>query len=152
MNFSSKKEATFDEKGRVVLPADYKNEMGGSVPGGQLAVEKDPYEKCLNIYTMDEWEKRIVQVTSKLNRDNRQHSQILDIFYDNFKIIPVPESCRMNIPNDFLKKAGIKKEVMFTGQGNRIRLWDAEQYSTYTQSWTDYASLFDRIVGGNEGN
>lgn len=152
MNFSSKKEATFDEKGRVVLPADYKNEMGGSVPGGQLAVEKDPYEKCLNIYTMDEWEKRIVQVTSKLNRDNRQHSQILDIFYDNFKIIPVPESCRMNIPNDFLKKAGIKKEVMFTGQGNRIRLWDTVEYSTYTQSCPDYASLFDRIVGGNEGN
>jgi len=152
MNFSSKKEATFDEKGRVVLPADYKNEMGGSVPDSQLAVEKDPYEKCLNIYTMDEWEKRIVQVTSKLNRDNRQHSQILDIFYDNFKIIPVPESCRMNIPNDFLKKAGIKKEVMFTGQGNRIRLWDAAEYNNYTQTWTDYSSLFDRIVGGNEGN
>ena len=152
MNFSSKKEATFDEKGRVVLPADYKNEMGGSVPGGQLAVEKDPYEKCLNIYTMDEWEKRIEQVTSKLNRDNRQHSQILDIFYDNFKIIQVPESCRMNIPNNFLEKAGIKKEVMFTGQGNRIRLWDAAEYGIYTQSWTDYASLFDRIVGGNEGN
>jgi MraZ protein len=152
MNFSSKKEATFDEKGRVVLPADYKNEMGGSVPGGQLAVEKDPYEKCLNIYTMDEWEKRVLLVTSKLNRDNRQHSQVLDIFYDNFKIIPVPESCRMNIPNDFLKKAGIKKEVMFTGQGNRIRLWDALEYSTYTQARPDYASLFDRIVGGNEGN
>ena len=121
-------------------------------PVGQLAVEKDPFEKCLNIYTMDEWEKRIEQVTSKLNRDIRQHNQILDIFYDNFKIIPVPESCRMNIPNDFLKKAGIKKEVMFTGQGNRIRLWDAAEYSNYAQSWTDYASLFDRIVGGNEGN
>lgn len=152
MNFSSKKEATLDEKGRVVLPADYKNEMGGSVPGGQLAVEKDPHEKCLNIYTMDEWEKRIVQVTSKLNRDNRQHSRILDIFYDNFKIIPAPESCRMNIPNNFLEKAGIKKEVMFTGQGNRIRLWDVAEYNNYTQSWDDYASLFDRLVGGNEEN
>jgi MraZ protein len=150
MNFSSKKEATFDEKGRVVLPADYKNEMGGSVPGGQLAVEKDPFEKCLNIYTMDEWEKRVIQVTSKLDRNNRQHNNVLDIFYDNFKIIPVPESCRMNIPNDFLKKVGIKKEVMFTGQGNRLRLWDAIEHSTYTQSCPNYASLFDRIVGGNE--
>lgn len=150
MNFSSKKEATFDEKGRVVLPAEYKNDMGGSVPGGQLAIEKDPYEKCLNIYTLEEWEKRIVQVTSKLNRDNKQHSMILDIFYDNFKIIQVPESCRMNIPNSFLELVGIKREVMFTGQGNRIRLWDAAEYSSYTQTWVDYASLFNRLVGGNE--
>ena len=150
MNFSSHKEATFDDKGRVVLPADYKNEMGGSIPGGQLAVEKDPHEKCLNIYTMDEWEKRIVQVTSKLNRDNRQHSRILDIFYSNFKIIQVPESCRMNIPNNFLEMVGINKEVMFTGQGNRIRLWDADEYRRYSQTWEDYASLFDRYVGGNE--
>jgi MraZ protein len=150
MNFSSKKEATFDEKGRVVLPADYKNDMGGSVPGGQLAVEKDPYEKCLNIYTMEEWEKRIEQVTSKLNRDNRQHSMILDIFYSNFKIIQVPDSCRINIPNNFMEMAGLKKEVVFTGQGNRIRLWDAAEYSNYAQSWVDYSSLFNRLVGGNE--
>ena len=152
MNFSSHKEATFDDKGSVVLPAAYKNEMGGSIPGGQLAVEKDPYEKCLNIYTMDEWDKRIAQVTSKLNRDNRQHSRILDIFYSNFKIIQVPESCRMNIPNNFLEMVGINKEVMFTGQGNRMRLWDANEYRRYTQSWEDYGGLFDRIVGGNEEN
>jgi len=150
MNFSSKKEATFDEKGRVVLPADYKNDMGGSVPGGQLAVEKDPYEKCLNIYTMQEWEKRIEQVTAKLNRDNRQHSMILDIFYSNFKIIQVPDSCRINIPNNFMEMVGLKKDVVFTGQGNRIRLWDATEYSNYTQSWVDYSSLFNRLVGGNE--
>lgn len=151
MNFSALKEATFDEKGRVVLPADYKNEMGGSIPGGQLAVEKDPYEKCLNIYTMAEWEIRIAQITSKLNRDNRQHSRLLDMFYRNFKIIQVPDSCRINFPNNFLEMVGITKDVVFTGQGNRIRLWDAEEYKRYDLSCEDYGSFFERIVG-NEGN
>jgi MraZ protein len=152
MNFSSHKEATFDEKGRVVLPAEYKNEMGGSIPGGQLAVEKDPYEKCLNIYTMDEWEKRIAQITSKLNRDNREQSRLLDMFYRNFKIIQVPENCRMNFPNNFLEIVGISKEVMFTGQGSRIRLWDLSEYGSYALSDEDYANAFDRLVGGNEEN
>jgi MraZ protein len=58
----------------------------------------------------------------------------------------------MNIPNNFLELVGIKKEAMFTGQGNRIRLWDVAEYNSYTQSWDDYASLFDRLVGGNEEN
>jgi MraZ protein len=150
MNFSALKEATLDEKGRVVLPADYKNEMGGSIPGGQLAIEIDPYEKCLNIYPMAEWEARISQIRSKLNRDNKQHSRVLDVFYRNFKIIQVPESCRMNIPNNFLEKAGITKEVVFTGQGDRIRLWNATEYDQYIQSCEDYESTFARIVGNEE--
>ncbi|MEI8112292.1 MAG: hypothetical protein WCI54_01610 [Bacteroidia bacterium] len=150
MNFSALKEATLDEKGRVVLPADYKNEMGGSIPGGQLAIEIDPYEKCLNIYPMAEWEARISQIRSKLNRDNKQHSRVLDVFYRNFKIIQVPESCRMNIPNNFLEKAGITKEVVFTGQGDRIRLWNATEYDQYIESCEDYESTFARIVGNEE--
>jgi MraZ protein len=150
MNFSAQKEATFDEKGRVVLPADYKNEMGGSIPGGQLAVEIDPYEKCLNIYPMAEWEVRINQIRSKLNRDNKQHSRVLDVFYRNFKIIQVPDSCRMNIPNNFLERVGITKEVVFTGQGDRIRLWNAAEYDQYILSCEDYESTFARIVGNEE--
>ncbi len=150
MNFSAQKDATFDEKGRVVLPADYKNEMGGSIPGGQLAVEIDPYEKCLNIYPMAQWEERISQIRSKLNRDNKQHSRVLDVFYRNFKIIQVPDSCRMNIPNNFLERVGITKEVVFTGQGDRIRLWDATGYDQYILSCEDYESTFARIVGNEE--
>lgn len=150
MNFSAEKEATFDEKGRVVLPADYKNEMGGNIPGGQLAVEIDPYEKCLNIYPMAEWEKRIAHIRSKLNRDNKMHSRMLDMFYRNFKIIPVPESCRMNVPNNFLEKVGITKDVVFAGQADRIRLWDAAEYDRYVQSFDDYEGNYAQLFGNEE--
>lgn len=150
MNFSAEKQATFDEKGRVVLPADYKNEMGGTIPGGQLAIEIDPYEKCLNIYPMAEWEIRVAHIRSKLNRDNKIHSRVLDMFYQKFKIIPVPESCRMNIPNNFLEKVGITKEVVFTGQADRIRLWDAAEYDRYVQSLEDYESNFSQLFGNEE--
>jgi len=150
MNFSAEKQATFDEKGRVVLPADYKNEMGGTIPGGQLAVEIDPYEKCLNIYPMEEWEKRVAHIRSKLNRDNKNHSRMLDMFFRKFKIIPVPESCRMNIPNNFLEKVGITKEVIFTGQADRIRLWDAAEYNRYVESFEDYEGNFSQLFGNDD--
>ena len=150
MNFSAEKEATFDEKGRVVLPADFKNEMGGTIPGGQLVIELDPYEKCLNIYPMSEWEIRIAQIRSKLNRDNKMHSRALDTFYRNFKVIPVPDSCLMNVPNNFIEKVGITKNVIFTGQGDRIRLWDSAEHERYILSCDDYESVFARVVGNEE--
>ena len=150
MNFSAEKEATFDEKGRVVLPADFKNEMGGNIPGGQLAIEVDPYEKCLNIYPMAEWGIRVAHIKSKLNRDNKQHSRVLDSFYRKFKIVAVPESCRMNIPNNFMEMVGITKEVVFTGQGDRIRLWDAFEYKKYVESFDDYQENYARLFGNEE--
>lgn len=147
MDFSAEKNATIDEKGRVVLPADYKNEMGGRIPGGQLAVELDPYEKCLNVYPVETWEKRLSSLKSKLNRNNRQQSRLLDMIYRSFKIINVPESCRMNLPNNFMEKVSITKEVVFIGQGDRIRLWDAGEYEAYLKSMGEYGELFSEFFG-----
>jgi MraZ protein len=146
MDFSSEKRATFDEKGRVVLPADFKNQLGGKIPDGQMAVEIDPYEKCLNIYPMPEWKKRLSDIKSKLNRDDRIQSRLLDMFYRNFKVVPVPDSCRINIPNDFLNKVGIKKDVVFVGVGERIRLWDSAQYEAYIDSQGDFGTLFEQEI------
>ncbi|MGE4585851.1 MAG: division/cell wall cluster transcriptional repressor MraZ [Mangrovibacterium sp.] len=147
MDFSAEKKATVDEKGRVVLPADYKNEMGGRIPGGQLAVEQDPYEKCLNIYPMDFWEKRLAFLKGKLNRNNREQSRLLDLIYRSFKLIQVPENGRMNLPNSFLLRAGIVRDVVFVGQGNRIRLWDVSEYESYLGSMGGYGELFEKHFG-----
>ncbi|WP_299580747.1 division/cell wall cluster transcriptional repressor MraZ [uncultured Sunxiuqinia sp.] len=150
MDFSAEKKATFDEKGRVVLPVDYKNEMGGRVPNGQLAVEIDPFEKCLNIYPIEAWEKRLASFKAKLNRNNRRQSRLLDMIYRNFKIISVPENCRMNFPNNFLEEVNITKDVVFVGVGDRIRLWDALEYDAYLDSGGDYGELFAEFFGSEE--
>ncbi|MGQ7869670.1 division/cell wall cluster transcriptional repressor MraZ [Sunxiuqinia sp. sy24] len=150
MDFSAEKKATFDEKGRVVLPVDYKNEMGGRIPNGQLAVEIDPFEKCLNVYTIEAWEKRLASFKAKLNRNNRRQSRLLDMIYRNFKIISVPESCRMNFPNNFLEEVNITKDVVFVGVGDRIRLWDALEYDAYLDTGGDYGELFSEFFGSEE--
>ncbi|MEN6454767.1 MAG: hypothetical protein ABFD10_10945 [Prolixibacteraceae bacterium] len=149
MDFSGRKYATVDEKGRVLLPADYKNEMGGKIPGDQLAVQIDPYEKCLNIYPVDAWNVHFGAVKSKLNRNNREHSRLLDMLYSNFKVIQVPDNGRMNLPNDFLEKVNITKDVIFTGQGDRIRLWDVEVHKVY-EGLGDYGDLYSKHVGNLE--
>ncbi len=150
MNFSAEKTATFDDKGRVVLPADYKNSMGGTVPKDQLTIELDPYEKCINIYPVEAWERRVELITSKLNSNNPKDSRLLDMFYRMFKIIQVPASCRINFPNNFLEKVNIKKDVVFVGQGERIRLWDAVNYEEYINSMGNYAELFGEAFGGSD--
>ena len=58
--------------------------MGGGISGGQMAIELDPYEKCLNIYPMEAWEKRLSYFTSKLNRKELPADDIAIHPYDPY--------------------------------------------------------------------
>jgi DNA-binding transcriptional regulator/RsmH inhibitor MraZ len=77
----------------------------------------DPHVKCLNIYPLGNWEKHVASVKAGLNLNDREQRYLLDIFYSNFKIIVVPDSGRINLPNNFLKEVNITKEVVFVGRG-----------------------------------
>ena len=155
MDFSGFKYATFDEKGRVVLPAEFKNAMGGKIIDGQMAVELDVYEKCLNIYPMPEWEKRVALFKTKLNVNDPDDSWMLDLLFQSFKLVSVADSGRMNFPNEFLSDMNITKDVVFTGSGTRIRLWDVGEYNKYKarrmSDGMDFRTRFSQIFGNAEG-
>ena len=146
-DFSNKYNATVDDKGRVVLPAAFKREMGESFER-IFSVEIDPYEKCFNLYPASEWEKRIDFIRSRLNPNDPRQSRLLDKFYQNFVKINVAENGRLNIPNSFLERLGIEKDVIFTGQGNRIRLWEAGAYNKAMMPDEDYPAAFEEFLGG----
>lgn len=145
--FSNKYDATIDDKGRVVLPSAFKKEMGDAFES-VFAVEIDPHEKCFNLYPESQWEKRIQFVRSRLNPNDRMQARVLDKFYQNFVKINVAENRRLNIPNAFLKRLGVDKDVVFTGQDNKIRMWNAESYYQSIISDEDYSAVFNDVMGG----
>lgn len=146
--FSGQYNATVDDKGRVVLPAAYKRELG-MVADRSIAVEHDPYEQCLNLYPLPAWQERVAMVKSRLNPNDPRQSRVLDQFYQRFVKIAVAENGRLNIPNAFLRKVGIVKDVVFTGQGDRIRLWEAVAYQATLLPDEDYTSMFEEFMGGS---
>jgi MraZ protein len=146
-DFSNQYNATIDDKGRVVLPAAYKREMGEDFER-MMSVEIDPYEKCLNLYPASSWEKRIAFIKSRLNPNDPRQSRLLDKFYQNFVKINLAENGRLNIPNAFMQRINAVKDVVFTGQGDRIRLWDSEEYRKSMMPDEDYPGLFEEFLGG----
>jgi MraZ protein len=146
--FSNQYNATIDDKGRVVLPSAYKRELGEAL-NWTMVVELDPYEMCLNLYPSLSWEKRIESITSKLNPNNPSHSKFLDRFYQNFVKISVAENGRINIPNTFLIQKGLVKDVVFTGQGSRIRLWNTIEFNKAMLPDEEFKGLFEEFLGGN---
>lgn len=125
--FSAKYSASIDDKGRVVLPASFKKLMGGQAEK-PIAIEKDIYSNCLNIYPEVHWDDKVREIESKLNPFDEGDIELLEQFYENFTTVKMAENGRINIPDDFLNHASIKKEVTLVGMGKMIRLWDAGEY------------------------
>jgi MraZ protein len=145
--FSNQYNATIDDKGRVVLPSAYKKELGEAV-NWTMVVELDPYEMCLNLYPASSWEKRLEFIKSRLNPNDPRQSRLLDKFYQNFVKISVSENGRINIPNNYFGKKGIVKDVVFTGQGDRIRLWDTREFHKAMIPDDEFKGLFEEFLGG----
>lgn len=151
IHFSSKYHATVDGKGRIVLPAPFKKEMGDALEP-QFVVEKDVYDGCLNLYPHATWITKVKRIKKKLNLDDPVHSRLLSRYFEGVVTVTMAENGRLNIPDEMLAYAGITKEAVFTGQGEHMRLWEPSRHLSSRLGDEEYARLYKELLGGPMSN
>lgn len=128
----SKHDSSIDDKGRVVLPAPLKKAMDENLE--TVIIEKDIYNLSLNIYTEEDWNKKIDTIMSQLNDGqgydplSKEDVELMDQIYEDSARLAVAANGRINIPADHLDYAGITKQVVLVGSGDHIRLLDEKTY------------------------
>ena len=115
---------TLDAKGRVSLPAKFRAEMTGS-----LVVSKG-LDKCLYVYSNEEYERFKESMTSGSDFDSRKR-RLRRIFFAGAQNVELDSAGRISLPSALREHAGLKKEIAVTGNGNRIEIWDADAWATY---------------------
>ncbi len=147
--FAGQYQATIDDKGRVVLPSAFKKAMG-EMQSDFIVVERNRRSKCLDIHTVEGWEKQVAKFREKLHPEtNPMHDKLLQLYFQNFVQIGVAANGRINIPNEFLEYAGLKDKVAFIGMQSSIRLSAAETANGMEVSDADYLELL-RLIDNNE--
>jgi len=140
--------AKVDDKGRLVFPSAFKVVMGDEPLS--FVVKKDPFEPCLSIYTVAEWDRRSEELRSKLNPYNPEHNKLLRVIMGNRALIePDPKLGRVAIPKALLDMIQVKKDVVFKGLDYKIELWSAETADAAAAQMPDEAEMAMRILGGN---
>ncbi len=145
---SAKHTAIIDDKGRVVLPAAFKKAME-ELANQPVVIEKDIYVGCLNFYPERIWDQKLDEVESKLNHFDEGDLELLEQIYENFTTAKMATNGRINIPLDFLNHAGAKKDVVFTGMGRMIRLWDAARYEERKKTRKSLRDMYKEKLGNN---
>ncbi len=140
-----------DSKGRILLPAAFKKQMGDKVID-RFVVKKSIFDKSLMMYPYEEWERQIAHLRQKINPYNRTHAEFLREFFKGTAEITLDNNNRLLIPKRLLDWAEIKTDVILAGQDDKIVIWDKQRYES--QSLTDeaFASLAEKILGNNDLN
>jgi len=122
-------EVTLDPKGRFMLPAGLKKQLT-EAEGARFVLNRGS-DKCLTLYTEKQWEK-VEAIVSKLNDFNEKARKFKRLFLNGATFLEPDAAGRLLIPKTMLAYANITKEIVFSGQMNKMELWDATAYRQET--------------------
>lgn len=149
--FAGKYKGTIDDKGRVVLPAAFKKVVG-ELKLDFVVLEKNRRTQCVDIHTVEAWEKKVEAFASLLNPDtNPEDDEMLDIYYDNFVTISVAANGRINIPAELLDYANLENKVVFKGMRDSIRLSAETREEKCKVSDAEYLDKLKRLHARKRG-
>jgi MraZ protein len=128
-----------DEKGRMFLPAKYREELAAGV------VITKGQERCLYVFPVAEFA-RITEalstapVTAKAVRDYSR------VFFASASDEVPDKQGRVTIPQGLRDYAGLQRECVVIGANTRLEIWDNAAWTAYLASQEDAFSTASQEV------
>ena len=114
-----------DEKGRVSVPAKFREDLGTS-----FIVTKG-LDECLFAYSKAEWIKFEEKLKS-LPLTNTNARNFVRFFFSGATECEVDKQGRINIPQNLREYASLSKELCIIGVSTRVEIWNKEKWENYT--------------------
>lgn len=128
---------TIDAKGRLFIPARFREKLGS-----EIVVCMSVSAKCLNVYSRENWD----AFEAKLR--TMPEIEMDDSFfwlYGNAVDVEVDSQGRFAIDAELRKMAGLEKEIVSVGRGNKVEIWDEKAFYDRMNS-IDIAKLREAFV------
>ena len=113
---------TIDPKGRLIIPSKFREQLGD-----EFVLTKG-LDGCLSIYPMNEWEKFEEQLRS-LPLTNKNARTFSRFFVAGATSCELDKQGRILVPGTLREFAGLEKDVVLTGNINRIEIWSKQKWS-----------------------
>ena len=119
--FRGVSQLNLDAKGRLAMPARYRDELVASCDG-QLVVTVHP-DRCLLVYPRPEWE-RVEQ--NLMSRPNLKPAvvRLQRLLVGHASDCDLDGSGRLLLPSPLRRFASLDKQVVLLGQGKKFEIWD----------------------------
>jgi transcriptional regulator MraZ len=131
-----------DEKGRLFLPAKYREELAGG-----LVITKGQ-ERCLYVFPTQEFARitealRAAPVTAKSVRDYSR------VFFASASDEVPDKQGRVTIPPALREYAALQRDCVVIGANTRLEIWDAAAWDAYLAEQEDaFSAASEEVLPG----
>lgn len=141
--FVDEYERQLDDRGRIILPSKLRECISGTV-----YITQSTSEKCLHLYTEEEWERVAEKVNQLPTATDRNAAAFVRLFFGKAASVTVDKQGRVPISKRLMDFAGMSKDVVLVGANTRLEIWDAEVWNEYQSSLSD-SIMMDGILKYN---
>jgi MraZ protein len=124
--FSGKYYYTVDPKGRIIVPAPLRDIITSNY-SPKLYITNAPFDNCLCLYPMEEWNKLQDQVRTKPRSDEAIRYYLRRVVASAVET-EMDKQGRVLVPAALREDSGISANVVVVGQIERIELWDRNEW------------------------
>ncbi|HTL84988.1 MAG TPA: division/cell wall cluster transcriptional repressor MraZ [Acidimicrobiia bacterium] len=112
---------SLDAKGRVILPARFREQLeGGAVMARSL-------DGCLAVYTLEEFDRVAQKLTTARERGARERQAARSFFAGTDRVVPDAQG-RVPVRPELREYAGLDRDVTVVGGYDHIEIWDRERF------------------------
>jgi MraZ protein len=122
-----------DDKGRMVVPARYRERLVER-SAGQLIVTVNLDGECLLIYPMSDWEP-VERKVIELPAFHPLSSRLRRLMVGHATDLTLDGHGRVLLPTELREFAQIDRNAMLVGQGNRFELWQEARWTERRDFW-----------------
>ena len=133
---------TLDPKGRVIIPAKFRQELG------EHFVMTKGLDGCLFVYPLDEW-KSVEGKLRKLPINKKDARTFERFFFSGAVECEIDSQGRVLIPSNLKEFAKIDKDAVIIGVSTRLELWSLEEWNKFNSdaniSYEDVAEKMSQL-------
>ena len=123
-----------DSKGRMAIPTRYREQLTRLCSGQMvLTVDRD---HCLLLYPQPEWEE-IERKIMKLSSFNKQTRKLQRLLVGHATECELDGNGRILLAPPLREFAGLNKDVVLIGQGNKFEIWDEVAWNARRAEWLE---------------
>jgi MraZ protein len=131
-----------DEKGRLILPAKFREELAGG-----LVITKGQ-ERCLYVFPTAEF-KRLAQELQSQPVTNKAARAYGRVFFASAHDEVPDKQGRVTIPAHLREYAGLQRDVVVIGASNRVEIWDQQAWERYlAENEQAFAEIEEGVLPG----
>lgn len=134
--FVDEYERQLDERGRIILPSKLRESVSGTV-----YITQSTSERCLHLYTEDEWMKVADKVNQLPTATDYNAAAFVRLFFGKATSVTVDKQGRIPIAKRLIDFAGLSKDVVLVGANTRLEIWDLAYWNEYQSKLSDTLML-----------